>query len=146
MTTDPHIVIEHPQWQNRAVTLICGPPGSGKTTLGLELHPSTLDIGEMPPGTPRQRMKAYGKAAHRIGRNLSADIAVVRGAPTLEERTHQQNLCRPSKTVVLLTDAATCHDRVTKRDRSPEPGADGRGLSEQHGAIDSWWIAWESDQ
>ena len=44
--TDPHIIIEHPENKGRAVTLICGPPGSGKTTIALQLHPKTLDLAE----------------------------------------------------------------------------------------------------
>jgi hypothetical protein len=141
ITTDPHIVIEHHENLGRNVTLICGPPGSGKTTLALTLHPQTLDIGEMPPGTPRERMKAYGRAAYRIGRNPSANIAVVRGAPTSQERSRQQELARPSRTIIMLTDADTCHQRIERRNRT-EGSDEGRGLDAQHSTVNEWWAKW----
>jgi thymidylate kinase len=141
ITTDPHLIIEHPENQGRNVTLICGPPGSGKTTLALTLHPETLDIGEMPSGTPQARMKAYGRAAYRIGRNPSANIAVVRGAPTETERARQQELARPARTIIMLTDADTCHQRITQRNRT-EGSNEGRGLDSQHSTVDEWWAKW----
>jgi GTPase SAR1 family protein len=143
ITTDPHHVIEHPENQGRNVTLICGPPGAGKTTLALTLHPQTLDIGDMAPGTPRERMKAYGRAAYRIGRNTAADIAVVRCAPTETERARQQELTRPARTIILLTDADTCHQRITQRNRT-EDSSEGRGLESQAGAVVDWWAKWEA--
>jgi len=142
MITDPHLIIEHPEWAGRNVTLICGPPGAGKTTVGLRLHPRTLDIGELPPGTPRQRTRLFGRMAWRIGRNPDANVAVIRGAPTQRERKHQQDLCHPSRTIIMLTDAATCHERVTKRNRT-DAAQHGRGLQDQHGAIDEWWRRWD---
>jgi len=139
MDVTPQQVVEHPEHQGRNVTLICGPPGSGKTTLGLHLHPETLDIGEMPAGTPRERMRLFGLIAYRVGRSPHANVAVIRGAPTAAERQHQQKLCRPSRTVVMLTDADECHRRIAARNRH---GIDGRDLAGQHDAVDAWWIQW----
>jgi len=143
-TSDPHVVIPHPEWWGRSVTLICGPPGSGKTTLGLRMHPRTLDIGELPPGTPRGRMRTFGRMAWRAGRSADPNLAVIRGAPTRAEREHQQQLCRPSRTIILLTDASVCHERVSRRNRS-EGDEWGRGLDGQHAAIDEWWCRWYAE-
>jgi GTPase SAR1 family protein len=140
--TDPRHVIEHPENQGRNVTLICGPPGSGKTTLAMTLHPQTLDIGDMPAGTPRERMKAYGRAAYRIGRDQSANVAVVRCAASETERARQQELTRPARTIILLTDADTCRQRITQRNRT-EGDDEGRGLVSQAGAVDDWWSKWD---
>ena len=141
MEETPRITIEHPDNAGRGVTLICGPPGAGKTTLGLQLHPATLDIGELPPGTPRERMKTYGRTAWRIGRDWTADIAVIRGAPTEYERAHQQGLCRPARTIIMLTPAEVCHLRIAERNRA---GVDGRYIADQHAAVDAWWSSWSA--
>ena len=143
MTHDtPRIIIEHPQWAQRTCTLICGPPGAGKTTLAHTLHPNIIDIGELPPGTPRDRMRTFGRLAHKAGRNPNPNTAVIRGAPLNADRTHQQELCRPASTIIMLTDAATCHDRIEHRAR---PGIDGRDLAGQHRAVDDWWTAWHTE-
>lgn len=140
--TDPHLIIEHPQWAHRSCTLICGPPGSGKTTLGLQLHPRTLDIGELPPGTPRERMRTFGRLAWRAGRSPHPNLAIIRGAPTQPERDHQADLAHPARTIILLTDADTCHQRVNQRARTHSE-QHGRGLADQHRAIDDWWKRWD---
>jgi len=140
----PHqvITIEHPENAHRNVTLICGPPGAGKTTLALQLHPQALDIGDLPPGTARQRSKIYARKAWRIGNNPHANTAVTRGAPTEAERARQRELCKPARTVIMLTPADECHRRVTQRNR---PGDPGRELADQHDTIDTWWTAWQAE-
>ena len=143
MTNDPHIIIDHPEWAGRNCTLICGPPGAGKTTLALQLHSRTLDLADFPTGTPRERMRSFGRQAWRAGRNPNPDLAVVQGAPLLERRLHLADQCHPARTIILLTDADTCHQRVTARNRQ---GADGRGVSGQHAAIDYWWRQWQSER
>jgi len=143
--TDPHIIIEHPENKGRAVTLICGPPGSGKTTIALQLHPKTLDLAEMPRGEPRDRMRSFGRQSWRIGRSRTPDVTVIRGAPTKAERDKQLSLCRPARTIIMLTGATTCHQRVAARNRNPTADADAGGLDGQHHGIDVWWSRWDNN-
>jgi thymidylate kinase len=140
VTRGSHIIIEHPEFASRNVTLICGPPGSGKTTLASTLHKRTLDIGDLPAGTPRQRMKLYGRVIYKIGRSVNPNTAVVRCAPTREERIEQQRLCRPARTIILLLDANICRQRVIERNRTSDE--DGRDVADQLEAIDDWWSKW----
>lgn len=140
MTDDPHIIIEHPQWAHRNVTLICGPPGAGKTTLALKLHAATLDIGDLLPGSPRKRMARYARLAAHIGRTEGNNLAVVRCAAIPAERTAQQRLVHPARTIILLTDAATCHERIIARNRTSNE--DGRDVPDQLEALAVWWTRW----
>jgi hypothetical protein len=108
----------------------------------MKLHRHRLDIGELPPGTPRERMRTYGRKAWRAGRNPAPDIAIIRGAPTEAEREHQRNLAHPARTIILLTPAHICHERIDARAR---PGIDGRDIADQHAAVDAWWRAWGNE-
>jgi thymidylate kinase len=137
----PHIIELHDGRGHRKVTMICGPPGAGKTTLALQLHPATLDIGEMPAGSAYERMTAYNRRARRIGRSNSADIAIVRGAPTPSKRDDLAKLTRPGATIIMLTPSELCHERIDKRNRA---GVDGRDLEDQHAAVDEWWKLYNS--
>jgi hypothetical protein len=46
VTGDLHIT-DHPQWSAHRVTLICGPPASGKSTLARTLHPNVLELEDI---------------------------------------------------------------------------------------------------
>lgn len=127
---------DHSEWSGRSVTLICGPPGSGKSTLARELHGEVLELEQF-VGEHRYRLKMFGRKAWRIGRALSPDWAVVRGAASAVEREHHESLCRPSRTIVLLTPAAECRRRVIERDRETVEG--------ELGEIDRWWSVWREE-
>lgn len=129
--------IHHTAWDSRAVTLVCGPPGSGKSTLARQLHASVLELEDITGSTHEQRLKMFGRRAHRIGRLPVADHAVVRCAASVAEREHHERLCRPARTVVLLTPPDVCHERITARGR---PTADG-----EHDEVDRWWSVWNEE-
>ena len=137
MVTGPHEVTPHPVWLGRRVTLICGPPGSGKSTLARQLHAEALELEGIVADDYRLRLKLYGRAAWRIGRARLPDVGVVRGAASQAERDHHAKLCRPARTIVLLTPADVCHQRVTERNR-PDVGG-------EHEAIDTWWDVWHRE-
>ena len=127
-------ITEHPEWAGRNVTLVCGPPASGKSTLARQLHRDVVELEHMVAATHQLRLKLFGRTAYRIGRNPIANAGIVRGAPTGKERAHQANLCHPSRTIVLLTPADICHQRITERARTRAAG--------EHEAVDAWWRAW----
>lgn len=135
MTDQPHIVIDHPQWRGRNVSLICGAPGSGKSTLARQLHANVLEL-EMFDHIDghREQLKMFGRQAYRIGRQASPNVAVVRGAPTLTDRAHHERLCRPSRTIVLLTDPDTSLARVSAR---------GGDQTKVLAAVRKWWAEYE---
>jgi MoxR-like ATPase len=129
--------VHHPQWSSRSVTLICGPPGSGKSTLARQLHPDVVELEDFDHlGDYRQALKLFGRRCYRIGRSPSINIAVIRGAPTVAEREHHENLCRPARTIVLLTPADVCRQRIEARDVI-RPGS----LE----AVGEWWSAWRAE-
>ena len=134
MVSEAQDVTLYPQYARRDVTLICGPPGSGKSTLARQLHGHVLELESITADTWQARLKLFGRACYRIGRDPMARAAVVRGAPTQAERDHHVELCKPSKVIVLLTPADVCHQRVAERNRSTVAG--------EHEAIDAWWQAW----
>lgn len=129
----------HEPWSYRRVTLICGPPGSGKSTLARELHANVAELEMFADLSDdhRLRLRAFGRLCHRIGRTRNCDYAVVRGAPTSDERHQHERLVRPARTVVLLTPAEVCHERIDERGRPTAAG--------EHQAVDDWWAAWVND-
>ena len=101
------------------------------------MHAATLELLYDEGGDVRQRLRAYGLRAYRIGKTWPIDIAVVRGAPSAAEREHHENLCKPSRTLILLTPAEVCHERVEAR------GRDTVGV--EHAGIDAWWDVWRRE-
>lgn len=138
LRTPPVETTEHPRWAARSVSLICGPPGSGKSTLAAEMHPTVLELERFADVDDyRQRLRRFGLYAYRIGRASHVDIGVVRGAASVADREHHEGLCRPARTIVLLTPASVCHDRVEQRGRDTASG--------EHAEIDRWWSTWRSE-
>lgn len=132
------LVTDHPQWKSRRVTLVCGPPGSGKSTMAAALHPRVIEVEDFADAeTPREKLRRYGRAVKRVGRDLRPDVAVVRCAASVEERQHHESMCRPAKTIVVLVGADECHRRVDERGRPTSAG--------EHLAVDEWWRVWDAE-
>jgi hypothetical protein len=87
-------------------------------------------------GDFRQALKLFGRRCYRIGRNPNANIAIVRSAASVAEREHHENLCRPSRTIVLLRPADVCRQRVEAR-ANIRPGS--------IKAISDWWATWNAE-
>jgi energy-coupling factor transporter ATP-binding protein EcfA2 len=137
VVNQPHEITLHPEYAGRTVSLICGPPGSGKSTLARHMHGDALELESIIADTYPLRLKLFGRMCYRIGRNPIASIGIVRGAPTQVERDHHVKLCKPSRTIVLLTSADVCHQRVTERNRAE--------VAKEHAAIDAWWDVWRRE-
>ena len=134
----PHVVHDHAVWASRSVTLLCGPPGSGKSTLAESLHQRTVEVEHYADAdTIREQLRRYGKAVFTVGKRSTPDAAVVRCAASIAERQHHERLCRPSRTIVLLVDAAECHRRIDERNRPTAAG--------EHAAVDEWWRVWNAE-
>ena len=133
MTDCPLHETVHAEWSTRRVTLVCGPPGSGKSTLARTLHGKVVELEDF-TGDPRTRMRMFGRTVWRIGKSSSADAAIIRGAPGIDERRHHEEMCRPSRTLVLLTPADICHERIAARNRPTAAG--------EHAEVDRWWSVW----
>ena len=71
-------------------------------------------------------------------RNPAANHAIIRGAAGTVERTHHEQLCKPKRTIVLLTPPDVCHQRVTQRNRAE--------ADKEHHAIDAWWTTWRAER
>lgn len=133
-TIGEHVEVTHQQWSHRNVTLICGPPASGKSTFARQLHRQVIELETIVASDHREALKLFGRAAYRIGRSPIPDAAIVRGAPGVGEREHHERLCRPARTIILLTPAEVCHARIDQRDRDEANG--------EHEAVDRWWRTW----
>jgi thymidylate kinase len=138
-------IITHTQWARHNVTLICGPPCSGKSTLARLLYRKVIELERYKHADLRHNLRAYGRDVATLGRQPSACAAVIRGAPTAAEREHQEQACKPRQTVILLTPAALCHARIDER-AEIEGIARWSTPAAQHAEVNRWWRLYDGPQ
>lgn len=135
----PCVVHEHADWSSRRVTLVCGPPGSGKSTWARANHDKVIEVeGFDDAPSIREKLRRYGLAVSKVGKRswTESSVAVVRCAASAAEREHHERLCRPSLTVVLLTPPYVCHENIDNR---------GSNRDGEHEAVDAWWATWTAE-
>lgn len=121
---------------SRRVVLVCGPPGSGKTTYAHSLGIDVYDIDDAKWGNS-ERLFVIGLA--RLGQDRNAQAAVIRSGATRSARGKAALLVGATEIVVLDVEPKVCIERVVARAR-PRPS-----LRVQIAAIKTWHERYEPE-
>lgn len=134
------------------VTLVCGPPGSGRTAY-TEKHASRDSLiidpayivselsGRMPHESPidkwispamQQRNTMLASLSKPRARNYP-DAWVIVSAPRLSDRRKWRKILQPRMTIVLETSKEGCIERIANR------------LDTDAKAVNAWWKQYTSD-
>ena len=117
----------------REVILLCGPPGSGKTTAARASRLTLFDRDD--PRWPDER--SFTRAIARLRGDRSARAVVIRAAPTSKARDRWARLIGATHVYVVDIDAPTCARRVRARARND--------LRQSLGAIPAWFEKHDRD-
>lgn len=113
---------------NRRVVLICGPPGSGKTTYAHTLDLEVYDKDD-PPWTGDEA--AFRRSIQPIATDPAARAAVIRSGATRSARRKAAAVICATETVILDVDPGTCIQRITQRGRPH--------IRAQIAGVKAWW-------
>ncbi len=118
----------------RTVTLICGPPGSGKTT---QARATGLELYDLDDPHWQRSEKDFRAALRDLGTNPYAQAVVVRCAPTLLARQTIARQTQPTSVVILDVPLDECISRIRHRART-DPS-----IGTQIAAAKRWWRCYQ---
>jgi predicted kinase len=130
-------------------TLVCGPPGAGKSTYVKE-HATSVDtiidldlcrqsVGGAPwvssPEIDRRAFKLRADLIHSLSTKTEGRAWLIVSAPSKQERDTWLQALGPMASMVLLdVPADVCKQRIDE-----DPGR-ARARKSLHDAVDRWWI------
>lgn len=117
----------------RRVVLVCGPPGSGKTTYAEQTGLDVYDLDD-----PRWTRTTFNQALKQIGADPAAQAVVIRSGATAASRSNAAATIAATDVVVLPVDADTCIQRITARKQGTQP------IRYQIAAVRDWWSRYET--
>lgn len=121
---------------NTRVVLICGPPGSGKTTLAHTLGLEVYDIDDPHWELDERR---FTQALTQLGHTPGTQAAVIRSGATRTARDKTRQLIGATETIVLTTPQDECIRRIHHRNRPRPP------LNQQVAAVVDWYRKYQPD-